>query len=112
RTTTAKGKATLGVNAHGEVKSMADDDYDFWKNWHRVWWGHLIIAAFLLGLALLVYWYISGVESRGGGRVHWIVALVYNGAGKAGTVLLFAIPGGILLVTGLWKLFARTDDTD
>ena len=57
--------------------------------------------------ALLLYWYIGSIEARGGGRVHWIVALVYNWAGKTGTVLLFGIPGAIFAIIGIWKLVSR-----
>ncbi len=86
---------------------MADKDEEgFLDRMMHVWWGHLVVAAICFGLALLVYWYISGVEARGGGRVHWLVALVYNWAGLTGTVLIFAVPGAILLITGIVK-FAR-----
>jgi hypothetical protein len=89
---------------------VADDDHDFWQNWHKVWWGHLLFAALFLGLALFYYWHISAIEARGGGRAWWVVAIIYNWAGKWGSVLLFAIPGTILLFTGLWTFLKRDDE--
>ena len=62
----------------------------------------MLVAFF--GIALLCYWHISSIEERGGGRVHWLVGLVYNWAGKTGTVLLFAIPGALCALVGIWKL--------
>ena len=89
-----------------------DDDRSFGNNWYKVWWGHLLIAIFLLGIALFLNIYIAYAEAQGGRfRVHWLIALLYSWAGKTGTVLIFAIPGGILLITGFWKLLAGGDDT-
>ena len=76
------------------------------------WWGCLIVAAFFFGLAGVVYWYIGSIEERGGGRVNWIVALVYNWAGKIGTVCIFAIPGGIFALMGIWKLVSSGKNKD
>ena len=94
---------------------MADQEEDgLFERLMRVWWGHLIVAAFFFGLAALCYWYISKIEAQGGGRIHWLVALVYNWAGKMGTVILFAIPGTIFALIGIWKLVAagKRDDVE
>jgi len=92
---------------------MADNDEDnLAERLMKLWWGNLLLAMFFFGLASLVYWYISSIEARGGGRVHWIVALVYNWAGKIGTVLLFAIPGTIFAIVGIWQLLANRGEDD
>jgi hypothetical protein len=88
------------------------EEEGLWERLMRVWWGYLLIAGFFLGIAQVCYWYISMIEDRGGGRVHWIVALVYNWAGKTGTVLLFAIPGAIFAFIGVWKLISRNESEE
>lgn len=87
-----------------------DDDDGLFERLTTVWWGCFILAAFFFGLALLTYWHISGIEERGGGRVNWWVALIYDWAGKLGTVLLFAIPGSIFAILGIVRLIKDDEE--
>ena len=94
---------------------MSDDPDSFWGRLMSVWWGQILIGVFMLLFAWFMYSYITRVEEvTGRGRVHWAVAIVYNIAGKWGTVLFFAIPGLIFIGIGIRVLISniRARDED
>ena len=77
------------------------------------WWGQILIGIFFFALAAVAYWYFTDLEATGGQRrVYWLFAILYNIAGKWGTVLLFAIPGVFVAGVGIRNLVVqlRSDD--
>ena len=79
---------------------MLGDSDSFWDSLMSSWWGRFVGALIMFSFAGLLYLYLTDVEEvRGRGRVHWIIAIVYNLVGKWGTVLMFVIPG--LVFTGM-----------
>lgn len=92
---------------------MADkDDGDWWDQLSKSWWGCIILGGILNAIAMFYYIHITHIEEKGGGRVLWIVAIIYNWAGKIGAVLLFAVPGAIFVLVGIWKLLSGGEDTE
>lgn len=92
---------------------MSDDGDSLWNTLLDCWWGQLLIGAFFFAVAAFVYWYITGLETTGGqARIHWLVAIVYNIAGKWGCVLLFAIPGAFVAGVGIRNLVVEIRNKD
>ena len=79
------------------------------------WWGQILIGILFFAVAAFLYWYISDLEATGrGGRAPCIIAIVYNIAGKWGSVLLLALPGVCVAGIGIRNLIVilRGDDKD
>jgi len=89
---------------------MADEEEGWFERLTYTWWGCLVLALMFSGFALFIYWYISGVEAQGGGRVWWLFALVYNWAGKIGTILCAAVPAVLFAIAGIVKFMGRNED--
>ena len=60
-----------------------------------VWWHMFLAGALFFAGAAFVYWYISDLEQGGrGGRIHWLLAILYKWGGKwlcVGFVALFGV---------------------
>ncbi len=91
---------------------MAENGYgDFWDWALSRWWGWMLGALFFLGLAFVIYLYVTNLENQGqGGRINWIVALAYNIGGKWCAVSVLAVPGLIFALVGLVKLFSSSEE--
>ncbi|MCI0378470.1 MAG: hypothetical protein L0215_12745 [Gemmataceae bacterium] len=72
-------------------------------------WEMLIIGLFLTGGAIFIWFYLSNLEQTPGPhRIHWLVAWLYNTGGKGLCVSVIAIPGVLILVAAVWKMFRRS----
>jgi hypothetical protein len=92
---------------------VSDEGDSIWDTLLNCWWGQLLIGVFFFGIAAFMYWYISDLEATGrGGRAPCIIAIVYNLAGKWGSVLFFAIPGAVIAGVGVRNLIAMFRDKD
>jgi hypothetical protein len=92
---------------------MSDDGDSIWDTLLNCWWGQILIGIFFFAIAGFLYWYISDLEATGrGGRAPCLVAVVYNIAGKWGSVLLFVVPGIVIAGVGIRNLITtmRGDD--
>ena len=92
---------------------MSDDGDGIWNTLLDCWWGQILIGLFFFAVAGFLYWYISDLEATGrGGRAPCIVAIVYNIAGKWGSVLLLALPGVFVTGVGIRNLIVMMSDQD
>jgi hypothetical protein len=92
---------------------MSDDGDSIWDTLLNCWWGQILIGIFFFAIAGFLYWYISDLEATGrAGRAPCLVAVVYNIAGKWGSVLLFVVPGIVIAGVGIRNLITtmRGDD--
>ena len=84
-----------------------------WDKLLDCWWGQILIGLFFFVCAGFIYWYITGLETTGGqARVYWLVAIIYNIAGKWGSVLLFVVPGAFVAGVGVRNLIVQLRDND
>jgi hypothetical protein len=86
-----------------------------WDKLLDCWWGQIFVGIFFLAIAAFMYWYISDLEATGrSGRAPCIIAIVYNIAGKWGSVLLLALPGIFVAGVGIRNLIVimRGDGED
>ncbi|MES2793771.1 MAG: hypothetical protein V4719_29420 [Planctomycetota bacterium] len=59
------------------------------------WWKTLGFGLLCLGISVVLYYFFTDLETNGGhGRIHWVIALIYNFAGKwvaCGVVAFFGL---------------------
>ena len=94
---------------------MSDDDDSIWNTLLDCWWGQILVGIFFFAIAGFLYWYIADLEATGrSGRAPCMVAIVYNIAGKWGSVLVFVIPALFVTGVGIRNLIVmiRGDDKD
>jgi hypothetical protein len=89
--------------------AMADEE-GWFERLTYTWWGYFVLSLIFAVFSLFIYWHISWIESQGGGRVWWLLALVYSWAGKIGTVLVCAVPAAIFAITGVVKFLHRNEE--
>jgi hypothetical protein len=84
-----------------------------WDKLADCWWGQILLGVFCFAIAIFMYWYISDLEATGrSGRAHWLIALVYNIAGKWPSVLVIAAMGLFFAGIGIRNLVVIMHDRD
>jgi hypothetical protein len=68
------------------------------------WWGKLLAAVMFFGGAVAVFRYLEFLEQRGGGLVHWLIAVLYYIGGKWTAAVAAALPGLFFLRRGIQQL--------
>ena len=84
-----------------------------WDKLLDCWWGQILVGLFFFAIAAFMYWYISDLEATGrSSRAPCIIAIVYNIAGKWGSVLLIGGMGLIFAGVGIRNLIVILRDND
>lgn len=75
------------------------------------WWGHLIIALVVGGIAYYLHTLFTELETGvvDSVRIHWLVALLYNILGHIPTIAVFGLISLGFLVASIYKLAVQRD---
>jgi hypothetical protein len=71
------------------------------------WYGKLLVAVALFGMAVAIYQWLSMWE-RDGGRVNWFIAVLYYIGGKFTACALPVLGGIVLTFLGIRQLVQET----